>query len=316
VVTHISRQIFLALDPISAMHMGLSNDPEEQYRAELMSHFILRKIPNTLLQDETGDEIFQHKQESVKYEHTKQQQKEEQREMENREPEGFSPRVGTVQPFTDKEVLDRVTYASLDLARDVPAMGVASPAVSQWRDAKVSPAVEREADLKVDDIETAAAVPSLSRAKTASPASPASPGSPAQAAAKQVSLTRQATSQQQRLGDLPSLQEMFCDPESFRFRSAGLSLEDSTAAYECLIRAGCTSIEELVAYLDDHKEPRTCTCTLQPSKGSGKGPQLNLAHEAKCCARQPGAWTAALTVTGIPVFHARKIVLSVKTFLA
>jgi hypothetical protein len=102
---------------------------------------------------------------------------------------------------------------------------------------------------------------------------------------------------------LDSLQDMFADPESYRFKSVGLSLAESTAALTCLMKAGCTSTEELVAYLDHHKQPRACSC--------GKSE-----HTLQCATRQAGAWTAALVSTGIPVFHARKIILSVKSYLA
>jgi hypothetical protein len=58
--------VFLALDPISAMHMGLSNDPHEHHRAETLTHFLLRKIPNSLMNGEGGKEAFGEQKESVK----------------------------------------------------------------------------------------------------------------------------------------------------------------------------------------------------------------------------------------------------------
>jgi hypothetical protein len=50
------------------MHLGLSNDPNEHYRAKLLSHFILRKIPNTLMvaDGNIGREIFEHEHKSAK----------------------------------------------------------------------------------------------------------------------------------------------------------------------------------------------------------------------------------------------------------
>jgi hypothetical protein len=66
--------VFLSLDPISSMHMGLSNNPDEHNRAELLCNFLLRKIPNTLIIDEkTGRECFIRKRESEKMELTKSQ---------------------------------------------------------------------------------------------------------------------------------------------------------------------------------------------------------------------------------------------------
>lgn len=44
--------MFISLDPISAMHLGLSNDPLVMRRAELMAQYILRQVPNHLLDDQ------------------------------------------------------------------------------------------------------------------------------------------------------------------------------------------------------------------------------------------------------------------------
>lgn len=41
--------MFICLDPISAIHLGLTNDKKVYHRAELMSQFILKQIPNNLL---------------------------------------------------------------------------------------------------------------------------------------------------------------------------------------------------------------------------------------------------------------------------
>lgn len=44
--------MFISLDPISAMHLGLSNDPLVMRRAELMAQYILRQVPNHLLDEQ------------------------------------------------------------------------------------------------------------------------------------------------------------------------------------------------------------------------------------------------------------------------
>lgn len=51
----LTRDMFISLDPISAMHLGLSNCPLVMRRAELMAQYILRQVPNHLL-DEARDE--------------------------------------------------------------------------------------------------------------------------------------------------------------------------------------------------------------------------------------------------------------------
>ena len=47
-IIFLSRECFLSLDPISAMHLGLTNDPENISRAEKLSKFLLQKIPNNI----------------------------------------------------------------------------------------------------------------------------------------------------------------------------------------------------------------------------------------------------------------------------
>lgn len=48
----LTRDMFISLDPISAMHLGLSNDPLVMRRAELMAQYILRQVPNHLLNEQ------------------------------------------------------------------------------------------------------------------------------------------------------------------------------------------------------------------------------------------------------------------------
>jgi hypothetical protein len=75
IVIFLSRECFLALDPISAKHLGLSNSQNSLDRAEKLSKYLLYKIPNNILKrkveedthgyspvrpgDELGDSISQ-----------------------------------------------------------------------------------------------------------------------------------------------------------------------------------------------------------------------------------------------------------------
>jgi hypothetical protein len=49
-IIFLSRECFLSLDPISAMHLGLTNKYEHIERAEKLSRYLLYKIPNNILQ--------------------------------------------------------------------------------------------------------------------------------------------------------------------------------------------------------------------------------------------------------------------------
>lgn len=56
--------MYLALDPITSMHLGLSNRFDDRFRAELLSRYYLEKIPNTLLK---GEKVFKERRESDIY---------------------------------------------------------------------------------------------------------------------------------------------------------------------------------------------------------------------------------------------------------
>ena len=112
--------------------------------------------------------------------------------------------------------------------------------------------------------------------------------------------------------ELAVLRVLFCDPDQHMFRRAGLKVRDSSTAYLCLVHAGCYSFEELLSYLNHHKQPRICNCTAVSDAA-----QVSKNHHTDGCeCRQAGAWTGALTEIGIPAFHALKIVLAVKSQLS
>jgi arylsulfatase A-like enzyme len=270
-VSHLSRQIFLALDPISAMHMGLTNNPDEQYRAELLSHFILRKIPNSIVDDPRAEEadIFAQKRESQKYEQTK------------------SKRLAQEAEKSSAHADDVLAFNAATSAQAVTSK------TELWKATKVA-----DADgMDVVDLE-GSAVPFASRAKPAS----------AHAASEQrqqphaQSLSGRSLSS----GKLPPLREMFADADKYWFRSVDVTLAESAEVYAALCANGCKTAEELVAYLDDHKELRSCTCSADMSTA---------AHASHCHTRQAGAWTGALRTAGVTVFTARKIVLRLESHL-
>lgn len=51
-----SRECFLSLDPISAMHLGLTNNTSDQLQAEKLSTYLLHHIPNTILRQDDDNE--------------------------------------------------------------------------------------------------------------------------------------------------------------------------------------------------------------------------------------------------------------------
>lgn len=51
----LTRDMYINLDPISALHLGLTNDIKVVHRAELISQYLLKHIPNHLLDDKTRE---------------------------------------------------------------------------------------------------------------------------------------------------------------------------------------------------------------------------------------------------------------------
>eukprot|EP01032_Pedospumella_encystans_P015700 gene15700-17943_t len=232
-VTYLSRQIFLALDPISSMHMGLSNDPEEHYRAELMSHFILRKIPNTIT-DECG-EVFNKKTESKKLQVTR-------ASMAKITPlEYVEPPVIAVSNL-DGEAVPSGKKQQIEPVREEGAQGDKSNKLSDvtlWQSNKVTPVGDND-HLEMVDMEGQ---------HEASRREKPTPSSDSQRAKLSASTKKDANIRS------VSLKELFCG-EAYVFKSFGLSSTDAVAAYHNITQAGCTSSEELLHYLDEHKQYR------------------------------------------------------------
>jgi hypothetical protein len=107
-------------------------------------------------------------------------------------------------------------------------------------------------------------------------------------------------------GKFPPLRVMFADADQYWFRGVDMALAESAEVYATLCAGGCKTAEELVAYLDDHKELRACTCSAHRAAA---------AHEAHCQTRQASAWTGALRNAGVAAFTARKIVLRLECHL-
>jgi len=225
-VTYLSRQIFLALDPISSMHMGLSNDPEEHYRAELMSHFILRKIPNNIIDD---GEVYNKAHESKKLEQTR-------KSMMNFTPLVADPPAeegapeGAVGPFSKKADI----YAAMDgvLPSTQATAGVTDPASLKLVD------YDGEVHQEFQPQPSAAFSAASARSNRAS------------TPMRDLSVKGVA---------MQSMKDVFCGNATL-FKAQGLSGPDSAAAYEVIVKAGCASMQDLFCYLDEHKIHKACSC--------------------------------------------------------
>ena len=259
------------------MHMGLSNDPEVQYRAELLSHFMLRKIPNSIVDDENPDnDLFGRKRESTKYEETKRASLKQSmatsptsahtdvasvtRENDDESKKCGGTRCANCKPFggnNSSEDLNEVEAEELEVQNiesDAFASGTASK--SSHRRARI------------------VATDSAGSSHKALPAS-----------ARQW-----------------DLREMFCG-DAYLFQSYGLSKIDSVAAYDCVIRSGCSSSEDLLSYLNQNKLARlqgVCNCSTSDQE---RGP-----HDITCGSRVAAMWAGGLTNINIPAFHAVKII--------
>jgi hypothetical protein len=277
---YLSRQIFLALDPISSMHMGLTNDPDDQYRAELLSHFILRKIPNSIVDDPEVEDVFLRRHESQKYEHAKTKSAAELRSERKHGDEATSDGFAS---HGAGEANRRGSEHGKEL----------------WAKAKVADASNV---MDVEDFDSST-VPFAGKGK---PGAASEESGTAASARDAHAAPSSGQSGMSGSGKLPPLREMFCDPDKFWFRSVDVPLAESLEAYDALIKHRCKTAEDLVSYLDVHKEPRDCTCGAE-ARGRP--------HALKCHARQVSAWTGALRELGVPAFTANKVVTRIRDLL-
>jgi hypothetical protein len=277
------REVFLALDPISSMHLGLTNDPEDHNRAELLSHFILRKIPNTLITVDgcdMGKEVFEEKRESQKLEHTRLSQKANKERLSVCDE---LSRKGEVD--SDEDVVGFNRHSSVDTTGAVVT------------NAETAGADAQKVQMLVMNIEGGMdAIPAANSSRTLS-----------------IEAARSAAVRQfgsQHLETFPPLQQLFCHPEKYVFKAAGLSLVDSVAVYAYVTQAGCASTEQLLKFMKEAKQYRPCTCSRDSSADAGSP-----AHSDQCSSRRAGVWAQALINLGVPCFHAFQVVQGLRTLL-
>jgi hypothetical protein len=261
------------------MHMGLSNDPEEHYRAELMSHFILRKIPNTITQE--CEEVFNKKTESRKLQQTR-------ASMAHITPlEYVAPPVIAPVPAVGSDLGELAPSGKKQPNHEKQGGGDVGD-VSLWQassaSTKVAPAAE---NIELVDMESADAA---FEAKI-------KPAGVSSSRRDLPNATAAGSTKQQ------SLRDMFCgDP--FVLAPYGVTRSESTAAYDLIVGAGCNSAQDLVTYLNENKDYKVCNCNNSQRERSP--------HEENCSSRVAGAWLDGLLKLKIPAFHAVKIILALK----
>jgi hypothetical protein len=105
---------------------------------------------------------------------------------------------------------------------------------------------------------------------------------------------------------------MFCHPDKYIFRSAGLSLVDSVALYAYVTQVGCLTTEQFVGFLKEFKQYRPCSCS-QSSGGGGAGGVV--AHAEHCESRCARVWAETLVDLGVPSYHAMLVVQTLRPHL-
>jgi hypothetical protein len=108
------------------------------------------------------------------------------------------------------------------------------------------------------------------------------------------------------------LKDMFLG-DAYIFQVQGLAAADSEAAYKAITSAGCTSSQDLLDFLNTHRQQATCSCG-RAKKGSSsmRGGGNAFTHANDCDTRMAGLWANSLVKMGIPAFHAMKIIECLK----
>lgn len=271
--------------------MGLSNDPEEQYRAELMSHFILRKIPNSITEE--CEEVFHKGRESQKLQQTRKSQQ--------------------LSAAATAQILQSIQHDNGVLPfSDVDNQQISSGAENNHK-AENNKIQHFDADhahhidnnhIEVIDIESS--VPFGNKPK---PAGSTKPTTNTIVVASKPAANANA---QNHSSKLPVLRELFCGADYHRLAEHGLSSTDAAAAYALLVQAGCGSTEELLTFLDEYKQCRQCNCG---ATGLERGEVSTQQHSPHCSSRAASVWVEALTSIKVPAFHAMKIVQALRNDL-
>jgi hypothetical protein len=315
----LSKEMFLSFDPITSMHLGLSSDPNDIYRAEMMSHYILNKIPNTIL-TRPDDVAAPTKSNSVvftEFPHTVE-------ELQAQQPHETGSGIVTALIKKSEKAAEALknshksTAGTLSSGAVMPfdaAEGEAftdlenQPAFAPSARAVLPPARLVVASQRGSRF-TSYSAPVISAPASANNSFDGTNASPMvlamKTAAKGVCKAAHDQAEQAALGTLPSLEAIFGGKSggegSYLLRDHQLAYADSLAALEKLKEAGCESSQEIVSLLNETKGVSRCTCSSAP-------------HSDRCSSRRTNLWMHTLIGLDIPSFHALKIVNFFKRFL-
>jgi hypothetical protein len=295
--------VFISLDPISSMHLGLTNNPDEHNRAELLSHFILRKIPNTLIIDEkTGRECFLRKRESEKLELTRSQKLQAAKRPGGRPAQGAGARANY---FSSRIAASAVVPAEDD---DGESVGFETRvSVDSGNTAAANDAIKEDDAMTVVDMDGAVMPFVPVSVSTGANAAPRMHTRANKVEAARVEVVQKFSAHK---GPLPPLQEMFCHPDKYLFREAGLSLVDSVAVYAFVTQVGCVTTEKFIAFLKEFKQYRPCTCTHSSNGDAGSA-----SHADQCSSRRARVWAETLVDLGVPSYHAMLVIQTLRSHL-
>jgi len=382
-VAYWAKEIFIALDPISSMHMGLTNDPDVQFRAELLSHFMLRKIPNSIVNEDEDphQDVFAKKRESQKYQSSNPNTKfipvgrTSMKYSAPTGPSGSGKAIATVRPFAKnseegEEEEEDTNGEFLPSGGRYKAPVVEKKTICITRIPFVTPMIpdesekstdnrfgdEDDAEPSDDDVHefdapaafdttvkksifttknklgantvftsrgTSSTIFTTKGAfKRGTMAIPFSAGARIVPVASNAQVFGQATeAPKKRQTDTKrrsfiqsmSLDDMFCS-ETYLFEARGLAPAEALAAYTAICAAGCNSTQDLLNYLDTHRQQVSCNCGYKPKNGMqrGSGRGNTSSHAVDCDSRMAGVWADSLVKMGIPAFHAMKIVEALK----
>mmetsp|Transcript_13653 Transcript_13653/g.22756 ORF Transcript_13653/g.22756 Transcript_13653/m.22756 type:complete len:282 (-) Transcript_13653:71-916(-) len=280
------------------MHLGLSNDPAVQHRAELISHYILQKIPNSIVDQGSGEaHVFSEKHESEKHRVIRHQEgaiSAQQQQQEGDESPGVPVPIPVVGA-DDARVRRAVSPGSTGIDINSSSVLAAAPAAS------AVPAAADGNRMHIVDIEcdseTAAAssLPSLKEIFVGSDSF----------ILLQLSkllnindtIGNGGNSGGGGGGGLVSTEPA----ATYRGRGMGLLTQvEVEAVYHKLIKSGCATTEDLITYLNENRIFRHDTID---------------SHRNECADRAAGVWLNSFTVLDIPAFHAYKIIICLKQYL-
>jgi hypothetical protein len=343
--------MFIALDPITALHLGLSNDPKVMFRAELLANYILKKVPNHILNEDQKERRHSSDMEELEIQaliegipfdeiHQQQQQQQQQQPF---VPPNYSSRVDEIP-----HVLLMESKQENDSSRP-PLLPLSSSSSSIANGSKVMPFDDSKKKIIVQDFEAEQEQGGTQEHSSHRPLhNHQDIAHKFQHAAAKLTPSNHPSIKIQSIKYDQDLKSIFTSDiyEEFLMKYLHLEREDAQNIYTILEKHGFVCMKDLIEYLNEMKQYVSCTCHHSRQQHYQQQQQMNVFtsdattmninnihnnnnhslqqgntmimnshHSDQCASRQSLNWISALQHTGLGMLHIMRLIQFLKPYL-